>query len=340
MKTAYFRLNRIVSAAIAVVMAGGLWMGLNAQQAPISRAKVYTNPVIDRNFPDPSVFRDRGYYYAYSTNSRGGNMPCARSKDLVHWTSLPDAMPKLPRWAIAGRTWAPNVRSVIPGKRYAVYFTAHDRATNRQAVGVAFSRSPAGPFTSNAAKPFINQNDRGGSIDPSCFIDKDGRRFLVWKNDGNCCGFDTWLWLQQLSPDGARLVGTRRQLLKQDERWEGSLVEAPTLWMHRGEYYLFYSANGYGSCRYAIGYALAPSIFGPYRKPSETSWVASTAGVCGPGGEDIIDTSDGNSWMVYHSWEKGRAYRAMDLDQIRWVGDHPILDGPSRVPEVAPPTLP
>jgi hypothetical protein len=32
-------------------------------------------------------------------------------------------------------------------------------------------------------------------------------------------------------------------LLTVDQRWEGNLVEAPTLWWQNGKYYLFYSAN-------------------------------------------------------------------------------------------------
>ena len=112
---------------------------------PARPALAYTNPVIDHGFPDPSILSDRGVFYAYATNGAGGTLPCARSTDLVHWTALPDAMPALPLWARAGRTWAPVVRAFAPGKRYVAYFTAWDRADDVQTIGAAVSASPAGP---------------------------------------------------------------------------------------------------------------------------------------------------------------------------------------------------
>lgn len=303
-----------------------------------SARATYTNPVIDQNFPDPSILSDRGAYYAYATNS-GGTLPCAKSTDLVHWTILPDAMPTLPAWVQPGRTWAPNVRAITPGKSYVCYFTAHDRADNTQAIGVATSASPEGPFVSHESQALINTPDLGGAIDPSCFIDDDGAHYLLWKNDGNSKGQDTWLWIQKLSADGLTLVGEPTKLLKQNQKWEGPLIEAPTLWKHGGKYYLFYSGSGYGGCSYAIGYAVADSLLGPYVKPRNVPFQASTADVCGPGGEDIVQTPDGRTWMAYHYWrpEPHRA-RVMAIDPLVWDYDVPYLLGPSQWPQAAPDT--
>ena len=306
----------------------------------------YVNPVIDRNFPDPSVLEDNGVYYAYATNSHPSgnsprqNMPCARSTDLVHWTLLPDATPRLPLWAKPGRTWAPEVRR-MPHGGYVAYFTAWDAATNQQEVGVGTSASPAGPFFSPFSQPLVDQPDDGGAIDCSCFIDADGSRDLVWKNDGNSRGKDTWLWVQKLAPDSLHLLGTPKKLIKEDQPWEGNLVEAPTLWKHGAKYYLFYSANAYVDCRYAIGYAVSGSVTGPYVKPRTTPWLASSPGVCGPGGEDIVTAHDGTTWMAYHTWAKGPgSYRAMSIDKLNWVGTVPVLDGPSRMVRVGPAVQP
>ena len=61
----------------------------------------YTNPVIRWDFADPSVLKaDNGWYYAYSTENltieRLAYIQAARSRDLVNWELLPDAMPKKP----------------------------------------------------------------------------------------------------------------------------------------------------------------------------------------------------------------------------------------------------
>jgi beta-xylosidase len=324
----------ILLAGSLLCMTGITCLLAERRQKPMS--PTYTNPVINQNFPDPSILSDGGIFYAYATNA-GPNMLCARSTDLVHWTILPDAMPTLPTWAAPGHTWAPNVCAFVPGKRYIAYFCAHDRAANTQSIGVATSLSPAGPFTSDASAPLIREPDLGGAIDPSCSVGTDGSRYLVWKNDGNSRGLDTWLWIQKLSADGLSLIGTQTRLIKQDQSWEGQLIEAPTLWKHHGNYYLFYSANSYANCSYAIGYAVSDTLLGPYVKPRATPWQASTDSVCGPGGEDILATEDGRTYMVYHAWEHGpHTYRSMSIDPLVWNGDVPYLLGPSRWPQPVP----
>lgn len=84
------------------------------------RQRTYTNPVIDRDFPDPCVIRGRDeLFYAYATQSRQDghwvNVQLARSPDLVNWELLGDAMPERPAWADPeGPTMAPNA---ITGER-------------------------------------------------------------------------------------------------------------------------------------------------------------------------------------------------------------------------------
>ena len=58
------------------------------------------------------------------------------------------------------------------------------------------------------------------------------------------------------------MAGPLAQLIKNDQAWEGTVVEAPYLWKHEGRYYLFYSGNGFGSAQYAIGYAMSDHVAG------------------------------------------------------------------------------
>ena len=45
----------------------------------------YTNPVIDRDAPDPTVIRaEDGTFYAYTT-WRDRNIPVYKSTDMVNW---------------------------------------------------------------------------------------------------------------------------------------------------------------------------------------------------------------------------------------------------------------
>jgi arabinan endo-1,5-alpha-L-arabinosidase len=301
----------------------------------------FANPVIDRDFPDPDVLKVGDTYYAYATNSGGDNIQTARSSDLVSWEQLDDALPLQPDWAALnfGLIWAPEVTTWDTGKTFTMYFTARDTASDKQCIGVATSDKPEGPFKGVGDKAFICQSDRGGSIDPSSFVDEDGSKYVLWKNDGNCCGLDTWLYIQKVSDDGLTLEGEPTQLIKQDRAWEGALIEAPTLWKHAGKYYLFYSANSYAGVDYATGYAVADSILGPYTKPSKEPLLASdlkAGAALGPGGQDVVVDKDGETWLMYHSWDPSASYRRVQIDELVWEGDTPVVKGPDKLPQPKP----
>src|SRR5215207_8630425 len=179
----------------------------------------FTNPVYAENFPDPGVLRAGHTYYAYGTNTSAENVPTMTSTDLVTWADGPDAMPAVGDWAVGGNTWAPEVVAVAGG-RYVLYYTARSIATGKQCIGRAVGTAPGGPFADPDATPFVCQAAEGGSIDASPFRDADGRLYLYWKNDGNCCGKPVHLYGQPLSADGMRLAGTRKTLLTNTRPWQ------------------------------------------------------------------------------------------------------------------------
>lgn len=306
-----------------------------ASPPPVSGSLAYTNPVYPGEFADPFVFRSGGSYYAMATNVGPTNVPVLRSGDLVHWTPLPDALPRLPAWAVAGQslTWAPAV--VERGGRFVMYYTARDRSLGLQCLGRAKSEAAEGPYADDSTRPFLCQADLGGSIDPSPFVDADGALYLVWKNDGNCCGKTVGLWSQRLTADGSGLVGQAVRLLVRDQDWEGPLIEGPFLWREGGTYYLFYSANWYQSDRYAIGYGTCAGPLGPCAKPRTGPLVASAGAVAGPGGQTLFADARGTVWMAYHAWTAPRigydagGVRSLRIDRLRFVDGVPALDGPS-----------
>jgi hypothetical protein len=326
---------RVYSVAMGAAARTGVEASLlSAYNVAPAPADWFANPVAAANFPDPGAIEVDGTYYAFATNGNNRNVQAMRSADLVHWTTLPDALPALPSWARAGRTWAPDVLETAAGQ-YVLYYTAWSVATDRQAIGVATASGPAGPFTPAGTGPLVSQANLGGAIDPSVFTDADGAHYLLWKNDGNAIGTDTFLYAQRLSPDGLSLLGSPAPLIHQDQPWEGSLVEAPVMWAHGGTYYLFYSANFFGDGSYATGYAVADSLFGPYTKPADP-FLHSEPGVIGPGGPEIVLGPDGDPWMLYHTWNAALTSRNLDADNLEWDGDVPVLRGPSRVPQPVP----
>jgi arabinan endo-1,5-alpha-L-arabinosidase len=250
----------------------------------------------------------------------------ATSTDLESWElSDTDALPELPSWVIPGKTWAPEVSRF--GERFVMYTTTTNFEPTFQCIAVATAGSPEGPFEVVGDGMLVCPAEEGGAIDASTFTDDDGTPYLLWKNDGNCCGFDTWLYLAPLSPDGLTLAGKPTRLVKQDQEWEGNLVEAPILVKRDGTYVLMYSANDYGGDQYAIGFATADAITGPYTKGEEPLFSTEASGgvYIGPGGQDVVVAPDGTDRLAFHSWYGGITYRAMNMADLTWEDGRPVV---------------
>jgi beta-xylosidase len=311
-------------------------------------------PAIASDFPDPSILNDpeTGATFAYATNiaspasasasASGGliNVPVSRAADaeLAGWSAVQDALPRLPRWARGAYTWAPAVVA-HPDDGYRLYFTARYGYSGRPCIGVAVSLSPAGPFIpSSDSKPLVCPLSEGGAIDPSVFRDDDGQPYLLWKTDTNCCDGAPTIYIQKLSADGLSLVQTApgdgpwllpeaTPLIHTDQPWEGRTIEAPSLYKHEGRYYLFYSGGDYMTGGYAVGYASAASILGPYQKAPAPILTSSTSGLEGPGGEDMFDRPDGRTWAAFHAWQGQRPsrFRALYFGQVVWTPEGPQI---------------
>jgi beta-xylosidase len=311
----------------------------------------FQNPVIDRNYADPFVLAVDGLYYAYATGDLTYNIQVSTSEDLVNWTPRREALPKLPFWqpSAKGLTWAPEVVQTSAG--YVMHYTARDVQAGRQCLAVAVADDPAGPFVDESEEPLLCQYDLGGSIDSSPFEDTDGRRYLLWKSDGNCCAIPVRFFIAPLRDDGLELTGEAVELagLKVDQGWERTLIEAPTLLLHEEVYYLFFSANDYNSRDYAVGYATAADVMGPYLDAEENPILATEVpfgsppgSPAGPGHQSIVADGAGALWMVYHAWDSGLigdrigGRRAMWIDELVFENGRPIVLGPDAELQEAP----
>ena len=191
---------------------------------------VYHNPVVAGDYPDPSVVRVGDEFWAAATT--GGWAPhfsLLRSRDLVNWEKVGYVFEVKPAWAKTD-FWAPEL--VSDRGRVLVYYTARrDEGPKKRGtlcVAVATADSPAGPYTDRG--PLVCQiPERGGvgSIDADFVRDEDGAPYLVWKADGNDARpmQPTSIYAQRLTDDGTKLTGKRREILRNDARWEGNVTE-------------------------------------------------------------------------------------------------------------------
>lgn len=293
---------------------------------------LYENPVVNTDCPDPGVTKVGDTYYMVCTPGYG--YPIRSSKDLVHWKFEGPVFTAAtrPAWA-KDSFWAPEIHPV--GGKFVVYFSARANATGTFAVGAAVADNVLGPYT-DIGKP-LKTEPAPGAIDAST-IETGGKRYLLWKVDGNAVGQSTPIKIQELTADGLSLVGSAKTILSNTLAWEGALVEGPWMVKHGSYFYLFYSANGYASTKYAIGVARSTSVLGPFEK-SGAPILTSAAGFAGPGHGSVLVGPSGDWVHVYHSWLAGKVGqspgRLVLVDRIRWSGDWPtMLSAPS--PRSAP----
>jgi beta-xylosidase len=299
---------------------------------PAPRRPLARTPRHPVNFPDPFVLHDGpGRWFAYATDDNGCHVQLLTSNDLVTWSGPTEALPVVARWAEANRIWSPAVAPV--GGVYVMWYSIHKRGSTRQAISVASSDRPEGPFVDPSDRPMIFVSDEIGSIDPSPFVDVDGRRYLLWRADASSHRRSATLWIQPLREDGLALTDRPHALLGVDARWEGPLIEAPSMLVVDGIYYLFYSANSYNTERYAIGYATSSSVLGPFAKRTTTKpWVGLDDAVWGPGGQEWTTDDDGGLVMAFHGWEPGRAgykkggRRRLYVARVDITQGRPVLD--------------
>ncbi|MEV0620591.1 family 43 glycosylhydrolase [Nonomuraea sp. NPDC050404] len=298
---------------------------LPAIGAQPAAAAVAPTKMINADFPDPDVLQVGSTFYAYSTSSRAGRIQVASAPSATGpWTVRGDALPNKPSWTGSGGFWAPDV-SRRPDGRYLMYFTGPSTAAGRMCIGAATSADPLGPFQPTSGSPLVCDAAEGGDIDPSSFVDADGKRYLLYKNDGNAVGRPTILWLQQVGADGVTFIGGRRELIRNDRPEEAGVIEAPVLVKRASQYVLFYSAGSYTNNTYFTSYAVSPSLTGPYTKAYRPLMTTATfdGAVQGPGGTDVI----GNR-AFFHGWVGNG--RHMYTAALGWANDLPVVRG-SRV---------
>ena len=251
-------------------------------------------------FADPTVFVQDGTYYLTGTrNAEPLGFQLLKSDDLRFWKEAgADTLGLVLRkdhTAFGEKGfWAPQI--LKHNGRYLMTYTASEQ------TALARSESIGGPYTQEIIEP-IDGSEK--NIDSFLFKDEDGKYYLyhVRFYNGN------YIWVAEFDIDKGKIKPeTLKKCFDCTEEWERTsnyesepIMEGPTVIKKDGFYYLFYSANHFKNIDYAVGYATAPTPFGPWTKSQNSPIIhRSIVGENGSGHGDLFQDKEGNYWYVFH----------------------------------------
>lgn len=247
------------------------------------------------SYADPTIVRYGSKYYLTGTaaNSPQG-FTFMESDDLHEWQPLGYLLTEGKKVYGDRGFWAPQF--IKTDNVWKLAYTANEQ------VAVAESPSITGLYKQKRIKPV---DASAKNIDPFVFVDDDGNAYLyhVRFDKGN------YIWVAPYNMVSGSIDKSKlRRCLENTESWERTddypsvpIMEGPTVIKHKGKYYLFYSANHFMSRDYAVGYAVADSPLGPWKKPMDNRIIhRSTVGENGSGHGDVFYDKKGNVYYVYH----------------------------------------
>src|SRR4051812_3460231 len=317
------------------------------------RPGAYRNPVLHGFYPDPSVTRvGRDFYLVTSTFAWFPGIPVFRSRDLVHWTQIGNAIDRpsqldFKRLGLSRGVFAPSIHE-HRGIFY-ILNTCVDCGGNY----VISARNPAGPWSDPVWLP-----DLEGGIDPSFFFDDDGSAWIVNNDvppgkplyDGHRA-----LWLQQFDLKTMKTFGPRTLLVNGgvDLAKKPVWIEGPHIFRKDGFYYLTAAEGGTAEGHSEV-VLRSKALAGPYVPfagnpiltqrdlPRERAMPITSAGHA-----ELVEAPNGDWWATFlavrpYEGEHYNTGRETFLLPVRWQDGWPRITAPAQtIPYVhARPNLP
>ncbi|HEY6642756.1 glycoside hydrolase family 43 protein [Povalibacter sp.] len=265
----------------------------------------YRNPILAGFYPDPSITRaaDR-FYLVNSTFAFFPGIPVFESRDLVHWTQIGNAIDRPSQLNFAGLGVSRGVFAPTIEHHDGVFYIFN---THVDAGGnyVITARDPAGPWSDPTWLP-----DLEGGIDPSMFVDEDGRAYVL--NNGPPEGPPKYaghraIWIQEFDRAALKTKGPRKVLvdggidLSRKPIW----IEGPHLLMREGWYYLSCAEGGTGP-QHSQVILRSRSPWGPFT-PGEINPILTQRDlpveranpVTNAGHADLVQAPDGSWWATF-----------------------------------------
>ncbi len=304
---------------------GGLISPILMAQNPIVRTCYTTDPA-------PMVHDGRLYVYTGHDEDKADffwmqEWRVYSTDDMVNWTDhgSPLAIESF-EWA-DDRAWA--AQCVERQGKFYWYVCLHSKLTGAMAIGVAVGDSPVGPFRDAIGKPLCDGS--WDYIDPTVYIDDDGRAFLYWGNPN--------IYYAELNEDMISIKGEVKKLEQtvnsfgapnpdkrvKGEKYKDIYTEGPWFYKRKDNYYLLYAAGGVPE---HIAYSMSKSPVGPWKYMGEIMPLQDTGSFTNHCG--VIDYK-GNSYFFYHTGKLpggGGFGRSVAVEQFEYNagGTFPVIN--------------
>lgn len=323
--------------------------GRSQEQATASPGQ-YRNPILSGYYPDPSVTRvGDDYYLVLSSFAHFPGLPIFRSKDLVNWTQIGNAIDRPGQLDFTGKRTSEAVFAPDISYHRGTFYIANT------CVGcggnfVITAKDPAGPWSDPTWLPFEG-------IDPSIYWEGD-RAYVVNNRapaeppryDGHRA-----IWIQEFDWRTGKMIGESTQLVNGgvDITKKPVWIEGPHILRRDGWYYLT-AAEGGTSVNHSQVVLRSRTLRGPYvafaGNPILTQRDLDPARphpVTSAGHAKLVQTQNGDWWATFLAVRpyEGDYYnigRETFLLPVTWRDGWPvILPKGKAIPFVAPaPTLP
>lgn len=272
------------------------------------------NPALPGDNPDPSIIRIRNTYYATSTtNEWAPYFTIYKSTNLKDWKLVNHVFPEgfkdmKNQWG-ENNFWASELAYDAKQNRIYAYYTAHHKAVKGNPglqCGIAWidaNEIETGKFTDNG--PVIIENECG-AID-AFELQHNGKIYAFWKNDGNGCGKESWIWIQEINASRTQLLGTKRKAYTNSQPWETGLVEGACFFKLGDYIYSLYAVGGCcdAKCNYKTGIARTKNLeSGTWEKYSKNPIMVSNDTWNCPGHGTVVQTPNNRLFMLYHAFNK------------------------------------
>ncbi len=313
-------MNARLLPAVCLILAGG-WLEA-APAEPELRGAIQAH--------DPSsVVRCGDLHWFFST---GPGVKSHCSRDLVEWKPGPPVVAGLPAWAREAVPkarpyfWAPDVIKV--GGRFLLYYSVSTFGSQVSAIGLAVSdtlepRDGRVAWRDEGIVVRSRQGDDFNAIDPSAFLDEDGRLWLAFGS------FWSGIKLVELDPRSGR---RRAPEVAPVALAMAKEIEAPYLCRRGDFYYLF--VNWGLCCRglqstYEIRVGRSRKVTGPYLDRAGTDLQAgggtlvlgSDGRRIGPGHASRVATPRGERLACHFYDAENRGRATLALVPLEWTAD-------------------